>query len=137
MKKIEKEEKLPEVTLYFPKDREILVLEAEDGRKNLYHKIAVDLTFISTKEEFKRGFSDIFLRPKEIDPSLPIETRKQRLVEKTIAEIFIDFAKMAIYKPHQGKKAWEREKASTIFRLDPMKKYYVWKVLDEVYAKIE
>lgn len=108
----------------------IVVTSAKPG----YRKVIINLPF--TGDEARRKFFGVFFDAND-SPSDPISTRKEKLVMRTIADIFNDFMTSAIHEPHKGKSTWEKERMMWISKLDPHRIYYVWNVLDKVFSDIE
>lgn len=119
----------PKIIFHFESPCECTVESMKPG----YHKIK----FYIYGDMFERRdkFTSLFIYPQELPES--ISERKDLITRKTIANVFNDFVDMAIHTPHNFKKEWESEKKKWISRLDPMKYYQVWDILDYISENID
>lgn len=98
-----------------------------------YHK--VKFYIYGDIYERRDKFTSLFIYP-ETQPT-DIQSRKELLIKRTIADVFNDFMDMAVHTPHQFKKDWKQEKKKWINKLDPMRYYQVWDILDHVSENID
>ena len=109
---------------------EIIVRSVEKGYREIKFVVTGDLLFR------RHTFFNLFFPSSSLPLPDDITSRKKRIVQETIANIFNDFMDMAIHTPHKGKKAWIKERRKWIENLDPEKKYQVWEILDNVFSQV-